>query len=144
MEERRSEDRRQRLISLRFPDRRHGFRRRQPQRTASRRYQNALIALRDAPTTIVLLASLLFALNLADLVLTQHALSAGAIEINPIMDALFESGMAAAVKLSIGAFAVGGLWMLRRYRPALSMLVWTAVAMGVLVTYQTVIVTLVL
>ena len=144
MDERRHGDRRQRLISLRFPDRRRGFQRRQPQSTVARHYQSALLSLREAPTAVVLLAALLFALNLADLVLTQYALGAGAIEINPVMAALFESGSAAAVKLAVGAFAVAGLWSMRRYRPALSMLVVMVAAMGILVTYQTVLITLVL
>ena len=100
--------------------------------------------LRDAPNTIAILAALLFALNLADLVLTRHALGAGAIEINPVMAALFESGIGAAVKLAVGAVVVAGIWALRRYRPALSMLVWAAVGMGILVAYQTVLVTVIL
>jgi hypothetical protein len=96
--------------------------------------------MRGRTTTIALLAGLLLALNLADLILTQRALTAGAVEVNPFMAALFESGNAVAVKLGVGAVAVGGLWALRRYRPALAALAWASTAMAVLVAYQTVLV----
>jgi len=139
MEDRRTSERRQSLLAIRLPDRRLGFPRRQTSGPFRSQYLNMLTYLRDSPTTIVLLGSLLLALNLADLTLTKRALAAGAIELNPFMAAFFESDMAAAnaVKLGMSAAVVGGLWSLRRYRPAISALVWATVMMGVLVTYQT-------
>jgi hypothetical protein len=136
MGDRREGNRRQRLLSLRLPDRRRGFRRRDPASPLVRAYHGYFRAIRDDTTIIALLASLLLALNLADLTLTQRALAAGAIEVNPLMAALFATGRAVAVKLGVGGVAVWGLWLLRRYRPALAALTWACVGMGLLVGYQ--------
>jgi hypothetical protein len=138
MNDRRRRDRRHRLIAVRFPDRRYGFPRRVPRNPLLRRYAGALAAIRHNEAVIALLASLLLALCLADLTLTQRALGAGAIEANPIMAALFESGfsVAAAAKLSLSALVVGLLWLLRRYRAALSTLIGLCAIMGGVVAYQ--------
>ena len=138
MEERRKGSRRERLVSVRFPDRRRGFPRRLPAGGVTRTYHVALASLRDQATAIALLASLLLALNLADLTLTLRALEAGAVEVNPFMAALFESGWAVPAKLGLGAVAIGGLWSLRRYRQALAAMAWVALGMGLLVAYQAV------
>jgi hypothetical protein len=138
MDERRRRDRRQQFLAVRFPDRRHGFPRRVPQGPLRRRYAESLEAIRDSGTIFALLASLLLALSLADLTLTQRALGAGAIEANPIMAALFEfdASIAAATKLSLSALVVAGLWLLRRYRAALAALVAMCAGMGLVVAYQ--------
>lgn len=142
MDDRRQGDRRTANLSLRYPDRRYGFPRRSPQGPLSRRYVSGLAAIRDNSTLLVLLASLLLALNIADLNLTRRALEAGAVEVNPLMAVLFDSDMAlaTAVKLGFSALVVGGLWVMRRYRPALSLLVYASIGMGLLVTYQAVLV----
>ncbi len=134
--DRRSGERRRSWISLRYPDRRLGFRRRLPAGPIARRYHATLTSMRDRTLTIALLVSLLFALNLADLILTRRALAAGAIEANPIMAALFEAGLAVPAKLGLTALAIATLWALRRYRIALAALVWACVGFGALVTYQ--------
>ncbi|MEE8331074.1 MAG: DUF5658 family protein [Acidimicrobiia bacterium] len=138
MDDRRQGERRRANLSVRFPDRRYGFPRRTPQGSFRRRYLGGLAAVRDNSTLLVLLASLLLALNIADLTLTRRALEAGAVEVNPLMAALFDSNMALAtsVKLGLSAIVVGGLWLMRRYRPALSLLVYASIGMGLLVTYQ--------
>ncbi|MDH3729949.1 MAG: DUF5658 family protein [Acidimicrobiia bacterium] len=138
MVDRRIGERRRALISVRYPDRRHGFPRRTPRGPILKRYLGGLEAIRDNSNLVVLLATLLLTLNIADLNLTRIALDAGAVEVNPFMAALFESdfALATAVKLGLSAFVVGGLWLMRRYRAALSLLVIASVAMGVLVTYQ--------
>lgn len=94
--------------------------------------------MRRQPTVLVLLAALILALNLADLILTREALAAGAIEVNPVMAALFASSMsaAAAIKILVAAVVVGGLWALRRYRSGVAALIWVTAGMGVLVVYQ--------
>ncbi len=113
MDDRRQGERRRANLSVRFPDRRYGFPRRTPQGSFRRRYLGGLAAVRDNSTLLVLLASLLLALNIADLTLTRRALEAGAVEVNPLMAALFDSNMALAtsVKLGLSAIVVCGLWI---------------------------------
>ena len=143
MDDRRNDERRQRLMAIRFPDRRRGFPRRTVDGSLRSRYLAVLGSIRDNAITLVLMAALLLALNVADLALTNRALAGGAVEVNPVMAALFESSPAAAasVKLGLSAVVVAGLWSLRRYRQAVAALLWTCVAMGLLVGYQTVLVT---
>ena len=140
MDDRRRADRRQQFLAIRLPDRRRGFPRRTVTGPWKRRYLESLAHIRDNPTVFVLLATLLLALQLADFTLTQVGFTKGAVELNPIMAALFDAGLAHSVKLGVSAVVVGGLFALRRYRPALGALVWMCVGMGALVTYQMVLV----
>ena len=145
MQDRRRRDRRRQPIAVRFPDRRFGFPRRVPESPLQRRYANVVASIRNDETVIALLATLLLALCLADLTLTQRALGAGAVEANPIMAALFASGgsIAAATKLSVSALVVGLLWLLRRYRAALTTLLTMCAVMGGVVTYQALLIAIV-
>jgi hypothetical protein len=81
-----------------------------------------VLRLRDQP---VLLAELLLLVNLLsvlDLLLTLSVLRLGAIELNPVMAWLIELGTApaAAGKIGLMLAATLGLWLLRRYRVALT------------------------
>jgi len=139
-QERRSDfDRRTRLVSLRYPERRLGYQRRLPQGGRVRRaYHASLEGLRDNTRALVLALLAIIWLNSADLYLTAHALDAGAIEANPVMARLFESNemLAGALKIAVGSGVALGIWMLRRYRQAMAAALFIVVLMSGLVVYQ--------
>lgn len=103
-----------------------------PKHRPSHWYLRGLWAYRRNPRTVFLTLALFTALNLADLILTQVALSQGAIEVNPAMRALFDLDpvWAALVKAAVGMIAAEIIWKWRRHRSALILSIAITVAMG--------------
>jgi hypothetical protein len=105
-------------------ERRSGFDRRRS--TGRSRLAAALEAtvlrLREQPTLLAELLVLINLLSVLDLLLTLSVLRMGAIELNPVMAWLIELGAApaAAGKIGLVVAATLGLWLLRRYRVALT------------------------
>lgn len=91
----------------------------------------------QAVLLVLLLAAWL--LNLADLLLTRHALWRGiAIETNWLMSYFFRQGIVPAVAFKVGIVTVGvlALWRLRAHREALFAAVTITGALALVVTYQ--------
>jgi len=135
---RRRDDRRLRH-GLRYPERRTGFDRREPDGYAPAAiYHRMLVRLRENPRTVLLILVLVTVLNFADLVFTQRALVRGAVEVNPIMRFLFDLHpvWAAVVKASIGMVVVEIIWALRRYRSALVLAMFSCIGMAALFAYH--------
>ena len=83
----------------------------------------------------------LWILNLADFLLTRHALWRGlAQEANWVMDFFFRQGTLPAVAFKIGTVTVGVLllWRLRHYRTALVAAILLTGLFAVVVAYQVV------
>jgi hypothetical protein len=122
----RSSDRRVRRHYV-FRDRRTGFDR----RTQHPRgwWGATLLRLHRNPRLVEILLVLLVALNLADLVFTQVALGAGAVEANPIMAVLFDSSFtsAAALKILVSMFIVFLVLAFRDYRKMMALTVFATV-----------------
>ena len=81
----------------------------------------------------------LWALNVADLLLTRYALWLGfAKESNGVMDYFFRSGTLPSTAFKIGIVTVGTLllWRLRRYRAALFAAVLLTGIFAAVVVYQ--------
>ena len=117
-------------MSVRFPDRRTGF---------DRREAGGILAwYRDRPALIAASLATIVALNLADYALTVQALERGAREANPIMATLFESdpSVALAFKLFTAVAVVLIIWQLRRYRRILGVSLVALGGFGLLVVYQ--------
>jgi hypothetical protein len=123
-----------------FLDRRSGFdrRRREGRSPVSSAVDARLLRLRDQPRLLAETLVLVNLLSLLDLLLTLSVLRLGAIELNPIMDWLFElgPGPAATAKIGVMALATFGLWLLRRYRKALTTTVVLLAGYGALVTFE--------
>ena len=121
--DRRQGERRQRRVSLAWPERRSGFDRRGPVSAgrASVAFESVLIGLRDRPATIRVLLLTVNMLNLADFALTMNALAMGGGEANPIMRSLFKLNPVYAGLFKIVAVLAVSLviWRFRRYRSAL-------------------------
>lgn len=132
-------DRRAKRFAFRFPDRRLGFVRRQigggPARTA---YDRMLGAYRYRPRSLALVLIAIATLNIADLLLTLRVIELGAVELNPIMAALIESGplLASLFKVSIGLGVVAAMWAMRRYRRVLEASLLLLGGFTVLVVYS--------
>ena len=139
VDQRRGRDRRVNRFSFRFPDRRLGFVRRQiggrPARTA---YNRMLAAYRSEPRILALVLVIVALLNIADLALTLQAIEVGAVELNPIMAALFGADMllASVFKVIIGLGVVTAMWALRRYRRVLEASLLLLGGFTVLVVYS--------
>jgi hypothetical protein len=134
--DRRQRERRQRRVSLVWPERRSGFDRRGPASAgrASIAFESVLVGLRDRPAAIRVLLLTVNMLNLADFALTMNALAAGGGEANPIMRSLFNvNPVYAGLFKILAVFAVSlAIWRFRRYRSALQVtLVLLAVFVGV-------------
>lgn len=132
-------DRRVRFVSLRYPERRLGYKRRLPQGGRLRRaYHRTLIELRGNARALVLAILAIIWLNSADLYFTTRALDAGAVEANPVMARLFENNevLAGAFKITAGLGAALGIWMLRSYRQAMEGALLIVVVLSGLVVYQ--------
>ena len=122
VDQRRGTDRRVARLSLRIPDRRLGFVRRQiSERPARAAYDRMLGTYRYKPRSLALVLATVAMLNIADLVLTLRVLELGAVEVNPIMAALIETDplIASIFKVTIGLVVVAALWAMRRYRRVL-------------------------
>ena len=116
-------------------ERRSGFDRRMPPKhLPSHWYLRMLRAYRRNPRTVFLMLALFTVLNIADLVLTQVALSEGATEINPAMRALFDIHpvWAALIKAGVGMIVAEVIWKWRRHRSALVLSIAINVVMGVI------------
>lgn len=107
-----------------FRDRRSGFDRRHDPDAGL--WTRALVRLQRSPHLLEILVVLLVALNLADLVFTQVALNAGAIEANPVMAALFDDSflIAAALKILVSLMIVFIVLTFRRYRKMMALAVF--------------------
>ncbi len=115
-------DRRVTRLSLRFPDRRLGFARREGRENRLRvSYDRVLAAYRSKPHAIAMVLLAVAVLNIADLALTLRALELGATELNPIMAALLDVDplLAALFKATIVIGVVAIMWAMRRYRQVL-------------------------
>ena len=131
---------RRRRRSFLAEERRSGFDRRRNvcRSPVAAAFESRLVALREQP---VLLAELLVMVNLLsilDLLITLSVLRMGAVELNPLMAWLIDLGtiQAAAAKISVVLLATLGLWMLRRYRAALTTAVLLFAVYGSLVTFE--------
>lgn len=115
MERRGTERRVSRRVSLRWPERRTGFDRREE--------RPLLEALRDNAGTLIGVLVALNLLSLLDLALTSYELTLDAAEGNPVMRAAFAAGplVVAGVKLGVMTLVTLGIWMLRRYRRVLEL-----------------------
>lgn len=134
-----AKERRVRRVSFRYPERRSGFDRREPAGGGLRSRHWALLQrYRDRPAVVGLVLAAVTGLSLLDLALTTVALDEGAVELNPVMAALFESSpfVAGAVKVAITAAAVATIWVLRRYRLVLETSLALFAAMTLLTCYQ--------
>lgn len=114
--ERRQADRRTaHQFTLRWPERRTGFDRREE--------YPLLRVLRDSGALLLSVLVLLNVMSLIDLGLTSYELTLGAAEGNPVMRMAFDAGPAAviAVKVGVMLLVTAGIWWLRRYRRALQL-----------------------
>jgi hypothetical protein len=94
-----------------------------------------------SPGRLLLLCTLieLWALNVADLLLTRHALWLGfAKESNGVMDYFFRSGTVPSTAFKIGIVTVGTLllWRLRHHRAALVASIGLTGVFAAVVVYQ--------
>jgi hypothetical protein len=121
-------------------ERRSGFdRRRSVCRSPLRAALEApALRLRDDPVVFIELLLLINLLSALDLVITLLVLEMGAIELNPLMAYLIDPGTvhAAVVKIGVVGSATLGLWLLRRYRAALTTAVLLFMAYGALVLFE--------
>lgn len=125
----RSADRRQRTIFLSWPERRSGFDRR----------DDALVeVLRDNPTLLAAILSVLNILNVLDWRLTTLALQQGASEGNPVMAALFgvDALAAALFKMALMLTMTFVIWRGRRYRRILEFAVVATIVYTALIAYH--------
>ena len=82
-------------------------------------------------------------LNVADYLLTVRALDRGAIEVNPLMAALFDIDptLAGAIKVLLGIGVVLVIWQMRRYRRILQVSLIALAGLSVVFAYQLALVT---
>ena len=108
---------RRRRSSVRFPERRHGFDRRdRTSRGPGAAYRRALDRFRDDSVAFWTVLATIVVFNFLDLMLTLSALDRGAVEANPVMRALFWTHPLTATLVKLGVVAVVVL-MLQRMRP---------------------------
>jgi hypothetical protein len=100
--------------------------------------ESRLVALREQPVLLAELLVLVNLLSVLDLLITISVLRMGAVELNPLMAWLIDLGTvpAATAKISMVLLATLGLWMLRRYRAALTTAVLLFAVYGSLVTFE--------
>lgn len=125
----RTAERRQRRLSLVLPERRSGF---------DRRNQAAVRVLRDNPSLLLGVLVALNALNVLDWSFTRYEMSAGAIEGNPVMAALFgfDSAAAGVFKVTLMLVVSFVIWRGRRYRRVLELAVIAAMMYAALLAYH--------
>ncbi len=131
--ERRGIDRRSaRQFTLRWPERRTGFDRREE--------YPVLRMLRESGALLLSLLVLLNVMSLLDLGLTTYELSLGAAEGNPVMRMAFDAGPAAVIALKVGVMLLvsAGIWWLRRYRRVLQLSIASAGAYAALLVHHVV------
>jgi hypothetical protein len=123
-------ERRSSPSAVRWPERRTGFDRRSDQPVTK--------FLRDNLHVLVGLVVVLNALNLLDFLLTNRALAGGALEANPIMNALFMSGWESAAIFKLGTMLAVSVAViaLRRYRRVLQVAVAGVVLYSAIVLYH--------
>jgi len=129
--ERRGVDRRTaRQFTLRWPERRTGFDRREE--------YPVLRLLRDSGSLLLAVLVILNVMSLIDLGLTAYELRLGAAEGNPVMRMAFDSGPAAVIAMKVGVMALvsAGIWWLRRYRRVLQLSVASVSAYAALLVYH--------
>jgi hypothetical protein len=97
-----------------------------------------LLRLRDDSVLLAELLILVNVLSALDLFITFNVLRLGAIELNPVMAYLLEQGTLPATLAKVGLMvaATGGLWLLRRYRAALTTSLVILAAYGSLVAFE--------
>lgn len=119
-------------------ERRTGFDRRSEARGNRNLYFRLLRAYRRNPRTILLVLALFTALNLADLVLTIRSFERGAIELNPVMRALFEVHpiVAGIVKMAVGMVVAEVIWTFRRHRGALALSIGITTVMAAILAWH--------
>ena len=95
-------------------------------------------ALREQPALLAELLVMVNLLSILDLLITLSVLRMGAVELNPLMAWLIDLGTvpAAVAKIGVVLLATLGLWMLRRYRAALTTAVLLFAVYGSLVTFE--------
>jgi hypothetical protein len=137
---RRSNDRRQRRISIVLRERRSGFDRRGREYggRVSIAYERLLLRLRARPRVVLAILLLVNALNLADFLLTMNVLARGGGEANPIMRSLFAMDpLYAGIFKMVAVFIVSILaWHCRRYRSGLQVSLILLVLFSAVICYH--------
>lgn len=137
-DDRRTGDRRQRRDWV-WRERRTGFnRRRDPGSHLGAAWDRALVYLRVNPLTLVLVLALANLLSLLDLAFTLRALSLGAVEVNPLMNALLAHDPARAVDVKVCLVAGVSLllFLMRRYRSMLGVALLMSALFATIVAYH--------
>ncbi len=131
---------RRRRRSFLAEERRSGFDRRRNvcRSPVAAAFESRLAALREQPTLLAELLLMVNLLSVLDLLITLSVLRMGAVELNPLIAWLIDLGTvpAAAAKIGVVLVATLGLWMLRRYRAALTTAVLLFAVYGSLVTFE--------
>jgi hypothetical protein len=121
-------------------ERRSGFDRRRSvcRSPVAAAFESRLAALREQPQLFAELLVTVNLLSVLDLLITLSVLRMGAVELNPLMAWLIDLGAipAAAAKIGVVLAATLGLWMLRRYRAALTTAMVLVAVYGSLVTFE--------
>ena len=137
--ERRSDPDRRRRVSLKIPERRSGFDRRdRSRRGPGAAYRRAIERFgRDSVAFWTVLATIVV-FNFLDLAMSVRALNRGAEEANPLMRALFWAHplTAALVKLGVVAAVVLMLQRMRRFRSTLEVSLFLLVGFSALMFYH--------
>ena len=125
---------------LTVAERRSGFDRRRSvcRSPAAAALEAPALRLRERPVLLAELLVLVNLLSLIDLLVTLAVLRVGAVELNPIMARLLQTGPApaAVAKVGIVLLATLGLWFLRRHKAALTTAVAVVAVYGSLVTFE--------
>jgi hypothetical protein len=114
----RNGDRRRRVVSFRYPERRNGFDRRAPEGRISALRHRLIKTYAQRMSLIAVVIGSIVTLNTLDFFLTLRALDLGARELNPAMAWMLENNVVLTGILKIGlGIEIGFLvWRLRRYR----------------------------
>lgn len=133
--ERHPSDRRKNLLNIRWPDRRTGFFRRSGEQRPG---DEALGWLAARPRVVLTLLVTLAGMNLLDFALTLQLLQRGAVEGNPVLAAAFAQGTmtAFAVKACLMIAIFLSVWLLRRYRGVLIVLLIAGAVYTLLLVYE--------
>jgi hypothetical protein len=136
----RGHDRRTQRTPLYYPERRSGFDRRTP-RGWRGRYLTDLRGYAARPRTVVLVLATIVVFNFLDFFLTMRVLQLGGVELNPIMDHLFDIGPRSAAIAKLGSAGIVALVLLamRRYRRTLEVSLALLVAYSALMFYHVVV-----
>jgi len=125
--------------TVRFPERRSGFDRRERDHSRLQNaYNRALREYGAKPHRFLLVLATITVFNFLDFVLTIRALHAGSTELNPVMARLFSISptVAALAKLGAGGLAVVVLLALRRYKRTLEASLLLLLAFSALMFYH--------